>query len=203
MGHNSTHKIDNTRWCWCFFKTLIWSYYSPLLLWPRDVKNWPIGKDPDAGKDWRQEAKGMTENEIVGRYHRLSGHEFEQALGVSDGQGSLACCSPWGHKELDTTEWLNWTDSPWKLLALDPIWSLSLGHLSFHHSGSHCSKCLSAENALTTLLLWILSCLAYVSLNSHQCSSHTLVSWGLAHGLTQCSIRFCCMNVWKQLFSVI
>ena len=68
-----------------------------------------IGKDPDAGKDWRQEKKGTTEDEIVGWHHQLQGHEFEQALGVGDGQGSLECCSPWGCKELDTTEWLNWT----------------------------------------------------------------------------------------------
>ena len=79
-----------------------------LLLWPPDEKNWLIGKDPDAGKDWRQE-KGMTEDNMVGWRHRLSGHEFEQALGIGDGQGSLACCSPWGCKEWDTTEWLNWT----------------------------------------------------------------------------------------------
>ena len=63
----------------------------------------------DAGKDWRQEEKGMTEDEMVGWYHRLVRHEFEQALGVGDGQGSLAFWSPWGHKELDMTVWLNWT----------------------------------------------------------------------------------------------
>ena len=79
------------------------------LLWPPDAKNWLIWKDPDAGKDWRQE-KGMTEDEMVGWPHWLNGHEFEQALGVGDGQGSLAWCSPWGHKESDTTERLNWTD---------------------------------------------------------------------------------------------
>ena len=73
-------------------------------------KNWLIWKDPDAGKDWRWEEKGMTEDEMVGWHHWLNGHEFEQALRVGDGQGSLACCSPWGHKELDTTEWLNWTE---------------------------------------------------------------------------------------------
>ena len=82
-----------------------------LILWLPDVKNWLIGKDPDAGKDWRQEEKGMTEDEMVGWHHWLDGHEFEQAVGVGDGLGSLACCSPWGHKELDTTEWLNWTDN--------------------------------------------------------------------------------------------
>ena len=64
------------------------------ILWPPDVKNWLIGKDPDAGKDWRREEKGMTEDEMVGWYHWLDGHEFEQALGVGDGQGSLVCYSP-------------------------------------------------------------------------------------------------------------
>ena len=76
-------------------------------LWPPDVKNWVIGQDPDAGKDWRQE-KGMTEDEMVGWHHRLDGHEFEQALGDSEGQWSLACCSPWGCKESDKTEQMDW-----------------------------------------------------------------------------------------------
>ena len=74
------------------------------LLWPPDAKNWLIGKDPDAGKDWRQEKKGMTEDEIVGWHHWRDGHEFEQAVGVGDGQGILVCP---GCKELDMTEWLN------------------------------------------------------------------------------------------------
>ena len=78
------------------------------ILWPPDVKSWITGKDPDGGKDWRWEEKGMTEDEMVGWHHWLDGHEFEQALGVGDGQESLACCSPWGHKELDMTEQLNW-----------------------------------------------------------------------------------------------
>ena len=78
--------------------------------WPPDSKNWLIGKYTDSGKDWRQEEKGMSENEMVGWHHWLDGHEFEQAVGVGDGQGSLACCSPWGSKESDTTEWLNWTE---------------------------------------------------------------------------------------------
>ena len=69
-----------------------------------------IGKDPDARKDWRQEKKGTTEDKMFGWHHWLNGHEFEEALGVGNGQGSLACCSLWGHKELDTTEKLNWTD---------------------------------------------------------------------------------------------
>ena len=80
------------------------------ILWPHDMKNWLIGKDPDARKDWRQEEKGMTEDEMVEWYHWLCAHEFDQAPGDGDGQGSLACCSPWGHKESDTTEQLNWTE---------------------------------------------------------------------------------------------
>ena len=74
------------------------------ILRPPDVKSWLIGKDPDAGKEWRQEEKGMTEDEMVGWHHWLNGHEFEQTLGDSEGLGSLACCSPWGHKKLDITE---------------------------------------------------------------------------------------------------
>ena len=81
-----------------------------LILWQPDVKNWLTGKDPDAGKDLRWEEKRATEDEVVGWHHQLDGHEFQQALGVGDGLGSLACCSPWGRKELDMTEWLNWTE---------------------------------------------------------------------------------------------
>ena len=79
-----------------------------LILWPSDAKSWLIRKDPDAGKDWRQEEKGMTEDKMVGWHHWLNGHEFEQALEVDDGQGSLACCSTWGSKE---STWLGkWTE---------------------------------------------------------------------------------------------
>ena len=78
------------------------------ILWPPDVKKWLIKKDPHAGKDWREEEKGMTEDEMVGWHHWLNGHEFEQALGVGDGLGGLACFSSSVHKELDTTERLNW-----------------------------------------------------------------------------------------------
>ena len=77
------------------------------VLWPPNAKSWLIGKDPDAGKDWRQEEKGMTEDEMVGWHHQLNRHESEQALGVGEGQGSLVCCSPWGRKGPDTTERLN------------------------------------------------------------------------------------------------
>ena len=80
------------------------------ILWPPDAKNWLIGKDPDFGKVWGQEEKGTTEDEMAGWHHWLNGHEFGWAPGVGDGQGGLVCCSSWGHKESDMTEWLNWTD---------------------------------------------------------------------------------------------
>ena len=94
----------------CIFIRRIDAEAETPIFWQPDVKSQFIGKDPDSGKDWRQE-KGTTEDEMVGWHHRLDGHEFQQALGVGDGQGSLACCSPWGRKELDMTEWLNWTDA--------------------------------------------------------------------------------------------
>ena len=79
------------------------------ILWPPDAKNWLIGKDPDAGRDWGQEEE-TTEDEMARWHHRLDGHEFEWTPGVGDGQGGLACCGSWDRKELDTTEWLNWTE---------------------------------------------------------------------------------------------
>ena len=85
------------------------------IIGPPDVKNWLILKDPEAGKEWRQE-KGTPEDEMAGLHHRLDGHEFESTPGVGDGQGGLACCDSWGHKELDTTECLNWTEG--KILPL-------------------------------------------------------------------------------------
>ena len=81
-----------------------------LQLWLPDAKSWLIWKDPDAGKDWGREEKGMTEDEMVGWHCQLNGHEFEWTLEVGDGQGDLACCSPLGQKESDMTEWLNCTE---------------------------------------------------------------------------------------------
>ena len=77
------------------------------ILWPPDAESHLIGKDPDVGKDWRQEEKETTEDGTVGRHHQLNGHKFEQTLGDGEGQGSLACCNPWARKELDVTEWTN------------------------------------------------------------------------------------------------
>ena len=94
---------------WIFIGRIDAEAETPIL-WPPDVKNWLTGKDPDAGEDWRQEEKGMTEDEMVGWHYWLDELEFEQALGVGDGQGSLACCSAWGLKESDTHWVMNWTD---------------------------------------------------------------------------------------------
>ena len=85
------------------------------ILWPPSAKCWLMWKDPDAGQDWREAKKGTAEDEMAGWHHWLDEHEFEQALRVRDGQGSLACCSLWGRKEADTTEWLNWTEPYGKL----------------------------------------------------------------------------------------
>ena len=80
------------------------------VLWPPHAKSWLSGKDSDAGRDWGQEVKGTTEDEMAGWHHWLNGRESEWTPGVGDGQGGLACCESWGHKESDTTEWLNWTE---------------------------------------------------------------------------------------------
>ena len=83
------------------------------ILWPPDGKSWSIWKDSDAGKDWGQEEKGMTEDEMVGWYHWLNAHGFGWTPGGADGQGGLVCCGSWGHKESDMTEQLNWTELNW------------------------------------------------------------------------------------------
>ena len=80
------------------------------VLWPPHVKSWLIGKDSDAGRDWGQEEKGTTEDEMAGWHHRLNGRDFEGTPGDSDGQGGLACCNSQGRKESDTTERLNWSE---------------------------------------------------------------------------------------------
>ena len=97
---------------------------EPPVLWPPHAKSWFIGKDSDAGRDWGQEEKGTTEDEMAGWDHRLNGHEFEWTPGVGDGLGGLACCNSWGHKESDMTERLNWTSIFLK-------WNITLGYNIF------------------------------------------------------------------------
>ena len=94
---------------WVFFERNDAKAEIPVL-WPPHAKSWLIGKDSDAGRDWGQEEKGTTEDEMAGWHHRLNGLEFEWTPGVGDGQGGLVCYSSWGRKESDMTEWLNWTD---------------------------------------------------------------------------------------------
>ena len=94
---------------WVFFGRTDAKAETPIL-WPPHVKSWLIGKDSDAGRDWGQEEKGMTEDEMAGWRHQLDGYEFEWTPGVGNGQGGLACYNSWGHKESDSTEHLNWTE---------------------------------------------------------------------------------------------
>ena len=116
---------------WIFIRRTDAEAETPIL-WPPDSKSWLIGKDPDVGKDWKQEKKGIAEDEMAGWHHQLNEHEFELTPGIGDGQGRLTCCSPWGRsnsKELDMTEQLNWTDSTLKItevLATSPLLSQSL-----------------------------------------------------------------------------
>ena len=107
------------------------------ILWPPDAKHWLTEKYPDAGKDWRQE-KGMTEDEMVGWCQRLDEHEFEQTLGDGEGQGSLACCSPWGRKESYVTEWLNNSNSK-RLISGAQVCFLSIGFRFILDSVYNCS----------------------------------------------------------------
>ena len=114
------------------------------VLWPPHAKSWLIGKDCDAGRDWGQEEKGTTEDEMAGWHHRLDRCEFDWTLGVGDGQRGLACCDSWGRKESDTTERLNWTEaSMTRWYPLLTFWyhreswviSISLSSASDHTQG--------------------------------------------------------------------
>ena len=97
---------------WIFFGRTDAESETPIL-WPHDAKSWLIWKDPNAWRDWKQDKKGMTEDEMVRWHLRVNEHEFGWTLGVGDGQGGLVCCSSWDCKELDTAERLNWTE--WSL----------------------------------------------------------------------------------------
>ena len=108
---------------WVFIGRIDAEAETPIL-WPPHAKTWLIGKNPDAGRDWGQEEKGTTEDEMAGWQHRLDGHEFEYTLGVGDGQGSLECCDSWGHTESDTTERLHWLKMQLNPLQWSKHWSL-------------------------------------------------------------------------------
>ena len=108
--------------------------------WLPDVKSW-LRKNPDSGKDWRWEEKGTTEDEMVGWHHRLDGHELEFTLAAGDGQESLACCSPWDHKESDLTEWLNETEPDCVPETLNTEWAaIPFSKWSCWPRVSHCRQ---------------------------------------------------------------
>ena len=133
---------------WIFFGRTDAKAEAPIL-WPLDTKSWFIRKYPNSGKDWKQEEKGTTEDEIVEWYHWLNGHEFEQDLEDGDGQGGLVCCSPWGLKESDMTEWLNNNNSP--------------RIKSFMYQYSHLSSthCLTVYSSYLFFLCSIIYCLSF------------------------------------------
>ena len=145
----SETRLENCRAC--LHPYLISSFHQPwvfigrtdaeaeaLTLRAPDAKSPLIRKDPDAGKDWRQEEKGVTEDKMVGWHHQLNGYEFEQTPGDGEGQGSLVCCSPWGHRESDTTEQLKNNHHPWTV-AIRPLSSpLRLGTHNFEGKSLLC-----------------------------------------------------------------
>ena len=136
---------------WLFFGRTDAKAETPIL-WPPHAKSWFIGKDSDAGRDWGQEEKGMTKDEMAGWHHQYDGHEFGWTLGVGDGQEGLACCNSWGHKESDMTEQLNWTE-----LTDDHLYSsaefLSCVRLFATPWTAACQASLSITNAHSLLKL--------------------------------------------------
>ena len=149
------------------------------VLWPPHAKSWLIGKDSDAGRDWGQKEKGMTQDEMAGWHHRLDGRESEWTPGDGDGQGGLACCDSWGHKEPDTTERLNWTELKVQLKHRFP-WNNWPFHLdSIHpHLPSIVSAFYGNKHIGTSV---------YISLPSPDCKNfrgepHPTVPW-MSHGV--------------------
>ena len=118
---------------WVFFGKNDAKAETPIL-WPPHAKSWLIGEDSDAGRDWGQEEKGMTEDEMAGWHHRLDGCDFEWTLGVGDGQRGLACCDSWGCKESDMTGQLNWTELKYyyKDTFTHKLWSHSPANMSVY-----------------------------------------------------------------------
>ena len=114
--------------------------------------NWLIGNGPDAGKDWKQEEKGKTEDEMVGWHHWLNGQEFEWTPGVSDGQVGLACCSPWGCRESDKTEHLSWTETPHPWTSL--IYIILLIGMFSHSLFSQTTYSWNFQRWKTSWIMW-------------------------------------------------
>ena len=124
MVKNKIQPVHSKDQSWVFFGRTDAKAETPVL-WPSHAKSCLIGRDSDAGRDWGQEEKGTTEDEMAGWQYQLDGCEFQWTLGVVDGQGGLACCNSWDHKELDTTEWLNWIE-----LKFEEWHVCDLGHMT-------------------------------------------------------------------------
>ena len=120
------------------------------VLWPPHAKSWLIGKDSDAGRDWRQEEKGMTEDEMARWHHWLDRGEFEWTPGDGDGQGGLACCDSWGRKESDATEQLNWTELNWRIINFSYL----------HFPGEYRERLMTRlwKQILTLTIRWVIRC---------------------------------------------
>ena len=162
---------------WVFIRRTDAKAETPLL-WPPHAKSWLIGKDSDAWKDWGQEEKGMTEDEMAGWHHRLDGRESEWTLGVGDGQGGLAGSNSWGRKESVTTEWLNWTEHVYRMKVnyhhISRIEYTNRCLLKFVYE-SHCNYCEVFEIIMILrLMLWKL---LYVSSVFHSFSHSTNICW--------------------------
>ena len=146
------------------------------ILWPPDAKNWLIWKDPDAGKDWSQEEKRTTEDEMVGWHHWLNGHGFGGTPGVGDGQGGLPSCGPWDHKEPDTTGQLNWTElnwySPWGGKQLDMTVPLTFTFTTALFTLKVCFSEATFMNCLSRIF-WLTCCSAYTA----PASPYTFMLW--------------------------
>ena len=145
---------------WMFFGRNDAKAESPVP-WPPHAKGWLIGKNSDAGRDWGQEEKGTTEDEMAGWHHRLEGHESEWTPGVGDGQGGLACCNSWGHKESDSTEQLNWTELYWTLQnggkkGIRFLFTRSSfrGNKKYHSRGGRVVSVKVSHSALLDTALW-------------------------------------------------
>ena len=165
----------HSKWdqSWVFFGRNDAKAETPVL-WPPPVKSWPIGKDSAAGRDWGQEEKGTTEDEMAGWHHRLDGREFEWTPGDGDGQGGLACCNSWGCKESDTTERMNWTEYLSKFPFTFPFW-LVKAYSSCKTQGKHhclCEAPWRSQVELTVTFLWVP---LTGSCTSHQHNS--LINW--------------------------
>ena len=189
----SDFRAQENKICHCFHLFPICHEVVGPIFWPPDAKNWPIGKYPDAGKDWRQEEKGTTENEMVGWHHWLDEREFEQAPGVGDGQGSLVCCNPWGPKKLDTTEWLNWLMGPnavilvFCMLSLKP--GVSLSSFTFIKTLLSSSS-LAAIRVVSSAYLRLLIFLLTILIPAYDSSSSALL-WMQTHNMCDAKYRGC------------